>query len=50
MLGAITPAIVLSISLDRFVASRKIAFKFHSFANPFTGRDELLPIDVSAGD
>ena len=50
ILLASTPAVVLSVSLHRFVASRKIAFKFHSFANPFTGGDELLPIDVSAGD
>ena len=50
MLGVIAPAIVVSVSLDRFVASGKIVFQFHSFANPFTGRDELLPIDVSARD
>ncbi len=50
ILLASAPTVVLSVSLDRFVAFRKIAFKFHSFCNPFTGGDELLPIDVSAGD
>jgi len=50
LLASIPPAVALSVSFHRFVASGTIVLEFHSFANPFTGGDESLPIDVSAGD